>query len=122
RRRPPTPPRDLWARTAAAIEREAAAGSHGRTRARPLRYPSPVPLGAISGLLVIAVVVAASLLSRPGPVPSTVAPTSVAAGSLAPPGGAPVLHATPFDVAAANVGWMKLGADGKIEVYDTPVQ
>jgi hypothetical protein len=120
RRRAPTPPRDLWARTAAAIEREAAAGSHARTPARRRAYPSPVPLGAISGVLVIAVVVAASLLSRPVLRPSIVAP-STASASVAPTGGAPVLRPTPFDVAAANVGWMKLGADGTIEVYDTPV-
>jgi hypothetical protein len=120
RRHPPSPPRDLWARTAAAIEREAAAGSHVRIAARRRRYPSPIPLGAISGVLVIAVVVAASLLSRPVSRPSIVAPTTATA-SVAPTGGAPVLRPTPFDVAAANVGWMKLGADGTIEVYDTPV-
>ena len=119
RRRPPTPPRDLWAGTAAAIEREAPATSRGRTAPRRRSYPSAIPLGAISGLLVIAVVVGASLLSRPGPRPSIVAPTAIAA-SVAPIG-SPLLRATPFVVAAANVGWMKLGADGKIEVYDTPV-
>jgi hypothetical protein len=118
RRRPPSPPRDLWARTAAAIEREAAAGSRDRTPA-PRTYLSPLPLGAISGVLVIAVVVAASLLSRPVSRPSIVAPTGTTA-SLAPTG-SPVLRPTPFDVAAANVGWMKLGADGRMEVYDTPV-
>ena len=120
RRRPPSPPRDLWARTAAAIEREAAAGSHARRPARRT-LPSAIPLGAISGVLVIAVVVAASLLSRPVSGPSIVAPPTTAAISLAPTGGSPVLRPTPFDVAAANVGWMKLGADGTIEVYDTPV-
>ena len=57
RRRPPTPPRDLWARTAAAIEREAGAGSRRPMRAR--RRGSIIPLGAISGLLVIAVVIGA---------------------------------------------------------------
>jgi hypothetical protein len=67
-------------------------------------------------------VVAASLLSRPATQPSIVAPTTAAVASIAPTGGAPVLRATPFDVAAGNVGWLKLGADGRIEVYDTPVR
>jgi hypothetical protein len=120
RRRPPSPPRDLWARTAAAIEREAATGSRARTPARRRTLSSAIPLGAISGVLVIAVVVAASLLSRPVSGPSIVAPTTAAISPVAT-GGSPVLRPTPFDVAAANVGWMKLGADGTIEVYDTPV-
>lgn len=120
RRRPPTPPRDLWARTAAAIELEAASGARKRTPARRRTLPFVIPLGAISGVLVIAVVVAASLLSRPVSRPSIVAPAT-ASVSLAPATGAPVLRPTPFDVAAANVGWMKLGADGTTEVYDTPV-
>jgi hypothetical protein len=119
RRHAPVPPRDLWARTAAAIEHEAAAGAHGRNRERRRTYPSPIPLGAISGVLVIAVVVAASLMSRPVSRPSIVAPTPVSAS--VGPTGAPVIRPTPFSVAAANVGWLKLGADGKIEVYDTPV-
>jgi hypothetical protein len=76
RDRPPQPPRDLWARTAAAIEVEAA--RHDRRRGSRVPFVggarlSPVPLGAISGLLVIAVVFGATLLSgRPIP---TVQPT-----------------------------------------------
>jgi hypothetical protein len=120
RRRPPTPPRDLWARTAAAIEQEAAAASRGPRRARRRSHPSAIPLGALSGLLVIAVVIGASLLSRPAAQPATVAPTQIAI-SLAPSGSL-FARPTPFDVAAANVGWMKLGQDGRIDVYDTPVQ
>ena len=52
----PPPPRDLWARTAAAIERE----SRHRRRAPTRR----VPVGALSGVLVIAVVLGATLLSN----------------------------------------------------------
>jgi outer membrane biosynthesis protein TonB len=118
RRRPPTPPRDLWARTAAAIEREAAAGSRRPIRAR--RRGSMIPLGAISGLLVIAVVLGASLLSRPVSRP-TIPGSTEAAASVATTG-SPFARPTPFDVAAGNVGWMKLGDDGRIEVYDTPVE
>jgi hypothetical protein len=120
RRRPPTPPRDLWARTAAAIEQEAAATSRGPRRARRRSHPSAIPLGALSGLLVIAVVIGASLLSRPTARPATITPTQIAV-SLAPTGSL-FVRPTPFDVAAANVGWMKLGQDGRIDVYDTPVQ
>jgi hypothetical protein len=119
RRRPPTPPRDLWARTAAAIEREAATRSAPRSPARRRAHPSPIPLGAISGLLVIAVVVGASLLSRPAPRPALLAPTDVAA-SLGPTG-SPLLRATPFDVAAGNVRWIKLGANGRLDVFDSKV-
>ena len=55
----PEPPRDLWARTAAAIEQESARArastGHGLDRR--------VPLGALSGLAVVAVVVGVSTMS-----------------------------------------------------------
>ena len=63
RDRQPEPPRDLWARTAAAIEREsAAAGRSGRATndGRGRRTPA---LGVLSGVAVIAVVIGATVLS-----------------------------------------------------------
>ena len=57
---PVEPPRDLWARTAAGIEREAAGRRAGR-RSNGARRG--IPIGAISGMAVVAVVVGASLLS-----------------------------------------------------------
>ena len=52
----PPPPRDLWARTAAAIELESQRG-----RRAPVRG---LPLGALSGIAVIVVVLGATLLSN----------------------------------------------------------
>src|SRR5215218_6252342 len=49
-RQPIEPPRDLWARTAAAIERDARiAGTHRRAPLLRRRRPAPAPLGALSG-------------------------------------------------------------------------
>src|SRR4029077_271170 len=94
----PEPPRDLWARTAAGIEREAAA------RKRPQRGAAPRPgrpgpaVGALSALAVVAVVMVATALSggflgnfggslasgQPGPsqlASLRVAPTAIAVGA-----------------------------------------
>src|SRR5688572_18118384 len=57
----PQPPRDLWARTAAAIEQESGGKRAPATRTQGTR--SRMPLGALSGLAVIAVVVGVSALS-----------------------------------------------------------
>ncbi len=99
----PEPPRDLWARTSARIEHEAA----GR---RPLRLgsgSSRFPLGALSGIAVIAVVLGATALSgawspsAPGP--------DTANGSAGPTVAA---AATPMLVAAGSVGWVHTVGDG----------
>ena len=120
RRQSPEPPRDLWARTAAAIEHEAAAPGVARGVGPRRVRPSPIPLGAISGLLVIAVVVGASLLSRPAPRPAPAAGPTTAAVSLAP-SRSPLAGPTPFDVAAGSVSWLRLGADGHVDIYDSQV-
>src|SRR6185369_9237546 len=70
RNQQPEPPRDLWARTAAAIEGESASRSSSRRGASTGRRA--IPLGALSGIAVIVVVIGASVLSggfltgRPG--------------------------------------------------------
>ena len=110
----PQPPRDLWARTSAAIERDAAAHGHsqrgtasGRTRTLPA-------LGVLSGLAVIAVVIGVSVISGGflGQPPIT------ALGR--PPGAQPTLdlgatlsapRPTPIAVGAGNVDWF--GSDGQ---------
>ena len=56
----PQPPRDLWARTASAIERELSARIRSAGGARRSR----LPLGALSGIAVIAIVVGVSTLSN----------------------------------------------------------
>jgi len=112
----PPPPRDLWARTAAAIELESQRG-----RRAPVRG---VPIGALSGVLVIAVVLGATLLSNtPTPVISpevnTAAsfPPAAATASLAP---GPV--GTPLAVAAGDVRAVWGDADGKLAVRNLRVE
>src|SRR5262245_4332986 len=81
----PEPPRDLWARTSAALDQEAA--RHGRRGAAQGATPAPapapdrrraplrgVPFGALAGALIVAVVIGVSIIPRP------VSPTT-------PPGG-----------------------------------
>ncbi len=122
RRQPIEPPRDLWARTSAAVEREAAR-SRGPRRAPFLRRhrPSPVPLGAASGLLVVAVVIGASLLSgQPGPSLSPRATAPSVAMSFGPSGEAGPVDPTPLAV-AADVAWVSYGANGKLELNQARV-
>ena len=103
----PPPPRDLWARTAAAIELESRRG-----RRAPVRG---VPIGALSGVLVVAVVLGATLLSN---TPTTVVtppatdtaasfPPAAATASLAP---GPI--GTPLAVVAGDVRVLWGDADG----------
>ena len=126
RDRMPVPPRDLWARTAAAIEREDARRRPSirpdpapRTPLLRRKRPSPVPLGLISGVLVVAVVVGVSLLGSrrtPSLVPSQTAPQVAVTlpprqtGTTGPSG-------TPIVVAAGEVGWARYGPDGKIDYF-----
>jgi hypothetical protein len=102
----PPPPRDLWARTAAAIELESQRG-----RRAPLRG---LPLGALSGIAVIVVVLGATLLSNT-PTTTVTQPTEsapdIAASAVASllPGPA----GTPFLVAAGDVAFVQRDPDGK---------
>src|SRR5262245_49753326 len=91
----PVPPRDLWARTAAAIERE----SRHRPSTQPSRRSTLRPYALLAGALVVAIAVGTLTSSQrpggeatttpgitPGPVavttptPITVAPTPLAIG------------------------------------------
>ena len=102
----PPPPRDLWARTAAAIELE----SQRRHRA-PTRG---LPLGALSGIVVIVVVLGATLLSNTPT--TTIAPPTEAAPEIAASAAASLLPGpvgTPFLVAAGDVGFVQRDPDGK---------
>lgn len=120
----PEPPRDLWARTAAAIEQlsnesNESAISDGEpvsVRGRGLRG---LPVGAMSAVVVVVVVVGATLLSN------GIRPRSIATAPGAP-GGAPSAAAsvapevatdggaepTPFKVGAGDVAWVDAGPDG----------
>jgi hypothetical protein len=121
----PEPPRDLWARTAAAIEREQARRPRravgrgaqgpafgaqdpgreepavaGRLRLPPLR--SPVPLGVLSGALVVLLLVATSVV--------------IPGGLLNRPNGNPGAIATPLAVSADRLSWIQGTADGQYQL------
>ena len=112
RDRTPEPPRDLWARTSAAIEREAASQG-GRPRRSATGRPGPA-LGVLSGVAVIAVVIGASVMSggwlnAPATVPAQPTSAPVALGSpSARPG------PTPMAVGAGSVGWVGTSTDGRL--------
>lgn len=109
----PEPPRDLWARTAAAIEQESARRSRrGLLPAFPDRFVprrARLPLGAMAGLLVAVVVLATSLAPHgiplaPGATGSAVAVASMPAGP------------TPIPVRTATLGWLEGNADGTYQL------
>jgi hypothetical protein len=113
----PEPPRDLWARTAAAIEAEAA--GHGADEAGTVRRR--VPLGALSGVVAVVFVVGVTLFSGTillyddtgngvkGDDGIELSPgSSVAVG---PTG----VEATPFAVDAGSVGWIQ-GPDAGVHI------
>lgn len=113
----PEPPRDLWARTSAALDAEErrAAGGQSRFGLGAVAPGRLVPYGALAGALVVAVVVGSSLLST-GPAPS---PDE----SAAPPSAFPSVAAapTPVAVAADNVAWLAPQEDGTYALNVAPV-
>jgi hypothetical protein len=118
---PPEPPRDLWARTAAAIEilsNDAGVPDHVQKPESVRGGRNGLPLGAMSAFAVVVVVVGATLLSNgigvfqaQRAVPdSGLASPSLAAASLGP-GGVPGAEATPLNVGAEDVAWLDAGKD-----------
>lgn len=106
----PTPPRDLWARTAAAIEREDSRRDGAGNGREPRAWrPGRVPLGVASGLLVIAVVVGVSLAPQGLPLIPATPPGSDAAVAT------PVVEATPIVVTANALAWIQAGPNGSYE-------
>jgi hypothetical protein len=106
----PPPPRDLWARTAAAIEQESRRGRAARRA--PTRR---VPVGALSGVLVVMVVLGATLLSNaPRAVQAPLASVAVVPDATQPVAVAsPAV--TPLAVAAGDVGVVELAANGSYD-------
>ncbi len=121
RDQPPIPPRDLWARTAAAIEHESRFRDQGVASGGPRRRRLFAPLFAAA--LVVAVVVgtltSSRLLVDGGP---TAQPSSAdtAAGSVAP---APsdVAFATPIPV-GQHVQWISRDQDGSYRLKEADVR
>jgi Putative zinc-finger/WD40-like Beta Propeller Repeat len=100
----PEPPRDLWARTSVALDRE--------------RSSIPVPLPAArnpwirrEALVGIAAVVIVGILAGRSLLPSGGAEVGLGSPAPQPTGGA-----TPLAVAPGNVGWAAPGADGRYTV------
>lgn len=111
REQAPEPPRDLWARTAAGIERERAAQPPARRASRGRRATSLPALSALSGLAVVGVVVVATAISSgllgPARRPDVVATPSVAFASLGIPP-----QPTAIAVGAGEVHWLGTADDG----------
>jgi hypothetical protein len=106
------PPRDLWARTSAAIEQESGARRRAARGGGARRMPA---LGVLSGVAVIAVVIGATVLSggfldRP---PTIATVPSASTPPVAVATRTPIPRATPMTVGAGSVGWIGTGADGR---------
>ena len=126
RDRMPEPPRDLWARTAAAIESESRFRD-GRTASRG-RRSLLAPYAMLSAALAVAVVVG-TLATRPAAPPGQ--PTSsieVALGPSSVPGSigpatsaSPGPGATPIPVPGQHVEWIAQGPDGVFRIKTASV-
>jgi hypothetical protein len=116
RDQPPEPPRDLWARTAAAIEAE---GRDARKREASVRRS--LPLGALSGLMVVVIMVgvglaAANLPFGPvGGVKGEESPTVGIQGGASPVASVPTIaNATPIAVDPEAVGYVSNDRPGTV--------
>jgi hypothetical protein len=107
----PEPPRDLWARTAASIERDGGR----RDRAGRAAHAGPrigrVPIGVLSGVLVVLVVVATSLFPPNGLTP--IEPTAAGASDVAVV--TPEPEVTPLPV-TARLSWVEERSDGTFQL------
>ena len=109
RDRPPLPPRDLWARTAAAIEREAGPASR---RGRRTTQSLLAPYALLAGALIVAVAVGSLSLPHSNvPTASAASTASVAGGSGQPTAPA----ATPILVGPGSVAYLTQ-TNGQIQV------
>jgi anti-sigma factor RsiW len=103
------PPRDLWARTAAGIERESGARDRAARPPRRRRATSAPALGALSGLAVVMVVVVATAISgglfRQLPPAAPSSPVAIASHEIEP-------QPTPIAIGPAKVHWLGAAEDG----------
>lgn len=113
RDRTPEPPRDLWARTSAAIERESRSRRRPSGAQRPRR---PMPFGAAAGALIVLVVLAVSFLPPVAPPTDDPGDSSVAQVTPGP-------LETPFDVipGAGRLAWLRPAANGSWELVSAQV-
>jgi hypothetical protein len=118
RDRTPEPPRDLWARTAAAIERQGhTPPRRGPLGLRRLRLSRGLPYGPLAGALVALVVLVVAVMPRNTPTlpPSgTISSSQVAVGTEAP-------GSTPLLIPADQVAWIQSTGDGHYSIVVAPV-
>lgn len=116
RDRTPEPPRDLWARTSAALDHEArsrrsrGAGASKRRGGTGGAWRG-LPFGAAAGALIVLVVVGASVW------PSSVRPPGATPGGpfvAVVPSAQP--EPTQIEVTAGRVGWIRPSGDGRWEL------
>jgi WD40-like Beta Propeller Repeat len=112
RERMPEPPRDLWARTSAALDRESRA--RGRRSTTPVRRWQGLPVGAAAGALIVAVVIGASSIRPDVPPSATPGGSSVAVVTPEP-------QATPFGIDAGPVAFVRALADGSWELVTSDI-
>lgn len=114
----PEPPRDLWANTAAALDREAGRRSRATTPASARRgRPSwrGLPLSAAAGALIVLVVVGTRIFTDVTPPSGTPGPSRAAVDS-------PIVRPTPIALpGAGQVGWLASTPDGKWELFISDV-
>ena len=122
---PPLPPRDLWARTAAAIEhesrfrdhRERAGGGIGR---RPLAISSAL-VAALAVTVVVGTLISSQLSGGGGHATPNPSGVTTAAGSAGPTAQTAAPGATPI-VVAQHVDYVKKGLDGRYQVTSLDVR
>jgi hypothetical protein len=108
----PVPPRDLWARTSAAIELESKGAAHGRARRSSLR-----PFALLAGALVVAVAVGTLTSSRwpfgaVTATPGIASPPPIAVASPSPLAVAP----TPLAVGPKDVAFLQRDQSGSYKI------
>ena len=110
RDRAPVPPRDLWARTSAALERESRGHASTRRRSSSLR-----PYALLAGALVVAIAVGTLTSSQWFGGDSTTTPgptTNIAVATPSPTAVAP----TPLAVGPRDVAYLEAGRDGSYTI------
>jgi hypothetical protein len=99
----PEPPRDLWARTSIALERERATRHRIRSGPTGQRWSA---LGGVLAVLVVGLLVGRSLLPGGGPAVGPATPGAQA------PGSSPGAGATPLAVPPGDVAWITHSENG----------
>ena len=109
--RPPVPPRDLWARTAAAIEQEAT--FRERTSGRRSAQSLLAPYALLSAALVVAVVVGTLSSSRPSADDGTTTPSSAGHSTTQGDGSHALPGATRVPISPKKVEWISQDVNGE---------